>query len=192
MRHIKFRGMCIETNTWVYGSLLEYQAPLRCFGPQGPSEFAICKSGSADWNMQRPMICTMVHPESIGEFTGCLDMNKKEIYEGDLIIGNKYYLKGDGYKSKKYPDTINVICAIEYSESYGFKYPKVLRPINEHKEALEKYSYRGVGYNLDPLRKGSMGYNNITKEFDIEGDGRTCLHIRIIGNLYETPDPVSF
>jgi uncharacterized phage protein (TIGR01671 family) len=100
-REIEFRGKRISNGEWVYGYYIRYV--------NTEKDIIVIDK------LNRAPECVTVIPETVGQFTGLLDMNGKEIYEGDIVTIDCYPFYDDA--------ELNYVAIVEWmDDGYGFGY----------------------------------------------------------------------
>ena len=128
MREIKFRGKCVDTGEWVYGNYFIDLVDIED-GIIWREQPTIQQRYGDHFKYHH------VHSSTVGQYTGLLDKNGKEIFEGDVVTSNEYPFQDDG--------EYNYHGIIEWSEELT-SYYLVLKIANPSKRGISD----GIGEAL--------------------------------------------
>ena len=89
MREILFRGKCPDTGRWYEGQYIHLHKTTFCFKedydryPDNDIHQIVFEE-MTDWGLPNRHLRADVIPETVGQFTGHIDMKRKRIFEGDV------------------------------------------------------------------------------------------------------------
>jgi hypothetical protein len=125
-RIIKFRGRDLKTGEFVFGDL----------ETRPKEDFMVIHQYHEDGSYKSQV---KVDPETVGQFTGLLDKNGREIYEGDLfsldgLMTMVVYEPENGYYCLRMSDNEHWMLPLDRRVT---EYYEVISNIYDHPELLE-------------------------------------------------------
>ena len=130
MRNIEFRGKCVKTGKWVYGTVV----PLTGTRVAITNEYPLVNGrfiSPKQTTIRGIMNLVEVQPETVGQYTGLYDNHFKKIFEGDIdkfkaikghyaygqIVWDKkntgFFSIGKGKKNKHYSPIFYMVNTVE-------------------------------------------------------------------------------
>lgn len=86
---IKFRAKDEDTGRWQFGYYAFHQKVTPCVigttYDKDNDEHMLLFNGFSDWNLPRPWYKCNIDSDTLGQFTNILDIDKNEIYVGDIL-----------------------------------------------------------------------------------------------------------
>lgn len=155
MRVIKFRAQDVASNKWLYGDLRHHKEDV-CIFEQGG------------------MKGKQVKAETVGQFTGLLDKNGTEIYDGDIL------------RLKTFKN-LSMEPGISWEES---KEMRKIFALDDLKGELETESVTVVCFE-EGILMVSQDWHNDTYFCCLWGDQKRSSPIfecEVIGNIHDNPD----
>lgn len=154
MREKLFRGKRVGERERKYGSYVEQYGVTQIYLKNGTDEDGFD--------------CYCVEPETVGEYAGLLDKNRKEIYEGDIVKMLDFQTGVVTYKFGAFG--INVITGVDY-DYLDSKIAEVT--------GCNNCSYFCRSDNFISLYELMWNYNQ---------ENNNCDVVEVIGNIYDNPE----
>lgn len=121
-REILFRGQRVDTKEWVYGDLIQLDSRIMI------ADKVMSAYDKGNVHEHISIECVEVIPDSIGQFTGMVDKNNKQIFENDICLnGNDHHiLIGIGESIYSDDEGFDCKCYGVFVEYMDLKHPFII------------------------------------------------------------------